>query len=71
MVASVTTLFARKKLSLMTLSLGEEDLRFLLELMEDGKLRTVIDSRYPFEKAAEAWEKSMSCHATGKIIIDM
>ncbi|RCV33171.1 hypothetical protein SETIT_7G061200v2 [Setaria italica] len=71
MVASVTTLFARRKLSIMTLSLGKEDLRFLLELMKEGKLRTVIDSRYPFEKAAEAWEKSMSCHATGKIIIDM
>ncbi|CAL5032725.1 unnamed protein product [Urochloa decumbens] len=70
-VASVTTLFARRKLSLMTLSFGKEDLRFLVELMKEGKLRTVVDSRHTFEKAAEAWEKCMSCHATGKIIVDM
>ncbi|CAL5034775.1 unnamed protein product [Urochloa decumbens] len=70
-VASVTTLFARRKLSLMTLSFGKEDLRFLVELMKEGKLRTVVDSRHTFEKAAEAWEKCLSCHATGKIIVDM
>ncbi|KAG2571467.1 quinone-oxidoreductase QR1, chloroplastic-like [Panicum virgatum] len=70
-VASFTTLFARRKLSLLNQSLGKEDLRFLLELMEEGKLRTVVDSRHPFEKAAEAWEKVFSCHAIGKVIVDM
>ncbi|KAL6650554.1 hypothetical protein ACP70R_009479 [Stipagrostis hirtigluma subsp. patula] len=70
-VASVTTLFSRKKIAQMVMSLGKEDLRFLLELMAEGKIRTVADSRHPFEKAAEAWQRSMDGHATGKIIIEM
>ncbi|KAL6851570.1 hypothetical protein ACP4OV_020503 [Aristida adscensionis] len=70
-VASVLTLFARKKLSMVLMSLGKEDLGFLLELVKEGKLRTVVDSRHPFDRAAEAWEKSMSGHATGKVIVEM
>ncbi|XP_062184916.1 chloroplast envelope quinone oxidoreductase homolog [Phragmites australis] len=70
-IASILTLFGRKKLSVVLLSLGKDDLRFLLELVKEGKLRTVVDSRHPFEKAAEAWEKSMSGHATGKVIVEM
>lgn len=71
-VASMLTLFSKKKkLSTVLLSLGMEDLRFLLELVKEGKLKTVVDSRHPFDKAADAWEKSMSGHATGKVIVEM
>ncbi|KAF7008891.1 hypothetical protein CFC21_023542 [Triticum aestivum] len=70
-VASILTLFSKKKLSTVILSLGMEDLRFLLELVKERKLKTVIDSRHPFEKAADAWEKSLSGHATGKVIVGM
>nr|XP_015635084.2 quinone-oxidoreductase QR1, chloroplastic isoform X3 [Oryza sativa Japonica Group] len=65
-VAAMLTMFARKKITMMALmSLGKEEMRFLMELVGEGKLRTVVDSRCPFEKAAEAWEKSMGGHATG------
>uniref|UniRef100_A0A0D9W3U5 Enoyl reductase (ER) domain-containing protein n=1 Tax=Leersia perrieri TaxID=77586 RepID=A0A0D9W3U5_9ORYZ len=71
-LASVMTLFSwRKRLSLVVLTLGKKDLGFLLELMRDGKLKTVVDSRHSFEKAAEAWARSMSGHATGKVIVEM
>ncbi|PVH35141.1 hypothetical protein PAHAL_7G111900 [Panicum hallii] len=71
-IASVLTMFARKKISMLAqVSLGKEHMRFLLELVAEGKLRTVVDSRHPFEKAAEAWERSMAGHATGKIIVEM
>lgn len=70
-VASVTTFFARKKIATMVATMRKEELRFMVELMKDGKLKTVIDSRHPLEKAADAWEKSMSGHATGKIIVEM
>ncbi|XP_047061810.1 chloroplast envelope quinone oxidoreductase homolog [Lolium rigidum] len=70
-VASILTLFSKKKLSTVILSLGMQDLRFLLELVKEGKLKTVVDSRHPFEKAADAWEKSLSGHATGKVIVEM
>uniref|UniRef100_A0ACD5UB75 Uncharacterized protein n=1 Tax=Avena sativa TaxID=4498 RepID=A0ACD5UB75_AVESA len=70
-VASFLTLFSKKRVSTVMLSLGMEDLRFLLELVKEGKLKTVVDSRHPFDKAADAWEKSLSGHATGKVIIEM
>ncbi|XBI55584.1 hypothetical protein VPH35_037370 [Triticum aestivum] len=70
-VASILTFFSNKKLSIVIESMGKEDLRFLLELVKEGKLKTVVDSRHPFEKAADAWEKSMSGHATGKVIVVM
>ncbi|OEL24942.1 putative quinone-oxidoreductase-like protein, chloroplastic [Dichanthelium oligosanthes] len=70
-VASVLTLFSRKKLYMVMLSLGKEELKFLLELVKEGKLKTVVDSRHPFEAAAEAWEQSMSGHAIGKVIMEM
>ncbi|XP_051217794.1 chloroplast envelope quinone oxidoreductase homolog [Lolium perenne] len=70
-VASILTLFSKKKLSTVNLSLGMEDLSFLLELVKEGKLKMVLDSRHPFEKAADAWEKSLSGHATGKVIVEM
>ncbi|KAL5214079.1 hypothetical protein ABZP36_003231 [Zizania latifolia] len=71
-VASVLTLFSwRKKLSLVIMTLGKKDMAFLVELMREGKLKTVVDSRHPFEKAADAWTKSMSGHAAGKVIVEM
>ncbi|KAM3354745.1 hypothetical protein ACQJBY_025462 [Aegilops geniculata] len=70
-VASILTFFSKKKLSIMIASMEKEDLRFLLDLMKEGKLKTVVDSRHPFEKVADAWEKSMSGHATGKVVVEM
>ncbi|XP_072963463.1 chloroplast envelope quinone oxidoreductase homolog [Typha angustifolia] len=63
--------FSRKKLVPISLALGKEDLKFLVELVKEGKLKTVVDSRHPFEKADEAWAKSMDGHASGKVIIEM
>ncbi|KAL6851415.1 hypothetical protein ACP4OV_020348 [Aristida adscensionis] len=71
-VAAALTVFSRKKITMLTLvSLGKEHMGFLLDLVAQGKLRTVVDSRHPFDKAREAWERSMAGHATGKIIVEM
>jgi len=63
--------FSKKKLMILMLSPKLEELKFVVELMEEGKLKTVVDSRHPLEKAEEAWAKSMEGHATGKIIVEM
>ncbi|KAL1830366.1 hypothetical protein ACET3Z_000017 [Daucus carota] len=47
-----------------------DNLEYLVKLVEQGKLKTVIDSKYPFSKAEEAWGRSLSGHAVGKIIIE-
>lgn len=63
--------FSRKRLVVFMLMPKVEELRFLMELMEQGKLKTIIDSGFKLENAKEAWAKSMEGHATGKIIIHM
>jgi len=47
------------------------DLGVLDRLVEAGKLRVVIDSRYPLTDLRAAWERSLSGKAAGKIVIDV
>ncbi|MFQ6619547.1 hypothetical protein Gotur_001145 [Gossypium turneri] len=62
--------FSKKKLVPLQLSPKKENLDYLVNLVKDGKLKTVIDSKYPLSKAEEAWAKSIDGHATGKIIVE-
>ncbi|POM68057.1 Alcohol dehydrogenase [Phytophthora palmivora] len=48
-----------------------EDLEGLRKLIEAGKLKTTIDSVYPFEKLLDAIKHQMSGRAQGKIIIEV
>ncbi|XP_020111352.1 putative quinone-oxidoreductase homolog, chloroplastic [Ananas comosus] len=63
--------FSKKKLSVILVSNVTEKLGFLVELVKEGKLKTVIDSTHSLEKAEEAWAKCLDGHATGKIIVEM
>jgi len=46
-----------------------KDLIFLRELIEAGRVRPVIDRRYPLDRAAEAMRYLGEHHARGKIIV--
>ncbi|XP_077250251.1 oxidoreductase, zinc-binding dehydrogenase family protein [Tasmannia lanceolata] len=62
--------FSKKQLSPLLVIPKGKNLEFLVKLVKEGKLKTVVDSRYPLSKAEDAWAKSMDGHATGKIIVE-
>lgn len=62
--------FSKKQLVPLLLIPKRENLDYLVNLVKEGKLKTVIDSKYPLSKAEDAWAKSIDGHATGKIIVE-
>ncbi|CAK7357511.1 unnamed protein product [Dovyalis caffra] len=63
--------FSKKQLvPILTVSPSIENLDYLVKLVKEGKLQTIIDSKHPLRKAEDAWEKSIDGHATGKIIVE-
>ncbi|XP_040365467.1 chloroplast envelope quinone oxidoreductase homolog isoform X2 [Rosa chinensis] len=62
--------FSKKKLVPLMLYPKTKNLDYLVKLVKEGKLKTVIDSRHPLSKAEDAWAKSIDGHTTGKIIVE-
>lgn len=48
-----------------------QDLQQIAEWMQAEKVKAVIDSRFPFEQAVEAFRKLKTGRARGKIVIDV
>ncbi len=61
-----------KKVGLMGMAkLNQKDLVILKELVETGKVKPVIDRRYPLSETAEAIRYLEEGHARGKVVITM
>ncbi|KAI3787920.1 hypothetical protein L2E82_00432 [Cichorium intybus] len=62
--------FSKKQLQPLIVVPKVEEIECLLKLVKEGKLKTVIDSRYPLSRAEEGWAKSIEGHATGKLVVE-
>ncbi|HXV85275.1 MAG TPA: zinc-binding dehydrogenase [Gemmatimonadales bacterium] len=47
------------------------EFREILQLLGQGRLRPVVDSRFPFERAVNALERLSAGRQTGKIVVDL
>ena len=63
--------FSKKRLVPLLAASKKEDMELLLGMLEQGRLKPVIDSRHPLGSAHEGWAKSMSGHATGKVVVEI
>lgn len=71
MLRALLNPFTSKKVRAVMLKSNGADLAILDGLYAAGKLKSVIDSRFPLDQLPAAWERSMSGRSVGKIVVDV
>jgi len=69
LLGPLLSLIGRKKMTFFITKLNQKDLAFLKDLLEAGKVVSVIDRRYPLSDAAGALRYLAEGHAQGKIVL--
>ena len=60
-----------KKIKVLSAKPSAEDLSFIIGLVEEGRIKPVIDRRYPLRDAAEAMRYLGAGHGQGKVILEV
>jgi NADPH:quinone reductase-like Zn-dependent oxidoreductase len=61
--------FGSKKMKSLSAKANKKDLEFLSKLLENGKIKPVIDRRYSLDKTSDAMNYLSQGHSTGKVLI--
>jgi NADPH:quinone reductase-like Zn-dependent oxidoreductase len=69
LLGPIISMTGSKKMGNMLVKPNKNDLVFMKELLEAGKVKPVIDRCYPLSEVAEALRYIKEGHATGKVII--
>lgn len=67
----VLSLFGSRRFAALTISPSQHDLSTLCELVVSGKIRPVIDRRFPLSAVPDAIRYVETGHAVGKVIIEV
>ena len=62
--------FGSKKMRFQLARSNQKDLELIAKLVEEGKIKPVIERRYPLDKAAQAMQYLAKGHAGGKVVIN-
>jgi NADPH:quinone reductase-like Zn-dependent oxidoreductase len=65
----LTAIFSRREAVFFLAKLGKADMEALRDLIEAGKLRSVVDSTYPLDRVSDALEHMGNGHPQGKIVV--
>ena len=66
----LVSIFSKKKIGMMeTAKMVKEDLVFIKKLVEEEKVKPIIDRKYPLKETAEAIAYLEEGHASGKVVI--
>jgi NADPH:quinone reductase-like Zn-dependent oxidoreductase len=65
----IVSKFVNQKLVPVSANLSAADLTVLADLMQSGKLKPVIDRRYPLDQVADAIRYQETFHARGKVVV--
>jgi NADPH:quinone reductase-like Zn-dependent oxidoreductase len=61
--------FGSKKIGILTAKSNTDDLKFIVKLATEGKIKPVIDKSFSLSETAEAFQYIREKHAKGKVII--
>ncbi len=61
----------KRKMRILYTKQSTEDLAFVMKLVEEGRIRPVIDRRYSLQEAADAFKYISAGHARGKVVVNV
>jgi NADPH:quinone reductase-like Zn-dependent oxidoreductase len=69
--SKVSAMFASQKATFFLAKLNKSDLEMLRDFLAEGKVRSLVDDAFPFERVADALEHMGNVHPRGKIVVTM